>query len=453
MDDRSNTSHRWRDRGLENQLNVEKYTVFWFRRDLRIEDNAGLYAALTSGHKVLPIFIFDTEIIKKLPDNDARITIIHTALGKMSEAMKGNRCTVGMYLGTPKAVFDQLTKQYPIAKVVTNRDYEPYARDRDTAIKHLLEEKGIAFETHKDQVIFEKNEVTKDDGTPYRVYTPYSRKWIAHFTSEGLTHYPSEKKLHQLAPVDQPTLRLSDLGFTPPSIPYPTYKISERIIQEYEETRNFPALDNTSRIGAHLRFGTLSIRQMVAKAAKEENNTFLKELIWREFFMQILWHFPHTVDQSFKPKYDRIEWRNDEKEFEKWCKGETGYPFVDAGMRQLNATGFMHNRVRMLVGSFLCKHLLIDWRWGEAYFAEKLLDYEMASNVGNWQWVAGCGVDAAPYFRIFNPTDQIKKFDKQQSYIKKWVPDYNELTYPKQMVDHKFARERCLATYKAALNA
>lgn len=453
MDDRSNTSHRWRYRGLENQLSVEKYTVFWFRRDLRIEDNAGLYAALTSGQKVLPIFIFDTEIIKKLPDNDARIAIIHTALGQMTEAMKGNRCTVGMYLGTPKAVFDQLTQQYPIAKVVTNHDYEPYARDRDAAIKHLLDEKGIAFETHKDQVIFEKNEVTKDDGTPYRVYTPYSRKWIAHFTSEGIAYYPSEKELHQLAPINQPTLRLSDLGFTPPSIPYPTYKIGERIIQEYEETRNFPALDNTSRIGAHLRFGTLSIRQMVAKAAKEENNTFLKELIWREFFMQILWHFPHTVDQSFKPQYDRIEWRNDEKEFEKWCKGETGYPFVDAGMRQLNATGFMHNRVRMLVGSFLCKHLLIDWRWGEAYFAEKLLDYEMSSNVGNWQWVAGCGVDAAPYFRIFNPTDQIKKFDKQHSYIKKWVPEYNELTYPKQMVDHKFARERCLATYKAALNA
>ena len=191
---------------------------------------------------------------------------------------------------------------------------------------------------------------------------------------------------------------------------------------------------------------------MVAKAAKHENITFLKELIWREFFMQILWHFPHTVTKSFKPQYDRIVWRNNEDEFKLWCQGKTGYPLVDAGMQELNATGFMHNRVRMLVGSFLCKHLLIDWRWGEAYFAEKLHDYEMASNVGNWQWVAGCGVDAAPYFRIFNPTTQILKFDKDHTYIKKWVPEYQELTYPQPIVEHKFARERCLKVYKEALD-
>ena len=432
---------------------MENYTVFWFRRDLRIDDNAGLYAALNSGQKVLPLFIFDTGIIKKLPSKDARIELIHAALGNISDAMKENRCNVGMYLGTPKAVFESLLNEYSITKVVTNHDYEPYATQRDKEIEAYLSSQGIAFETHKDHVIFEKSEVVKDDGNPYKVYTPYSRKWLARFNAEELKHFPSEEHFDKLAAVEQPQLELSDLGFQPSSIPYPVYRFNDKIIQEYEETRNFPALDNTSKTGAHLRFGTLSIRKMVAKAAAEDNNTFLKELIWREFFMQILWHFPHTPTQSFKPQYDRIEWRNNEDDFQRWCNGQTGYPFVDAGMRELNATGFMHNRVRMLVGSFLCKHLLIDWRWGEAYFAEKLLDYEQSSNVGNWQWVAGCGVDAAPYFRIFNPTEQIKKFDKQQQYIQKWVPEYQELDYPQPIVEHKYARERCLTTYKAALNA
>ncbi len=432
---------------------MENYTVFWFRRDLRIKDNAGLYHALTSGNKVLPLFIFDTEIILKLPSKDARIEMIHAALRNITDAMKRNRCNVGMYLGQPKAVFESLITQFNITKVVTNHDYEPYASERDSAIGAMLKKKGVAFETYKDQVIFEKNEVVKDDGTPYKVYTPYSRKWLKRFEDEGISHFPSEAHLDQLAPIEQPQLSLKDLGFEPSPVPQPQYTFNATVIREYEATRNFPAVDKTSRTGAHLRFGTLSVRKMVKAAAKEENPTFLKELIWREFFMQILWHFPHTPKACFKPQYERIDWRNDENDFQRWCEGKTGYPFVDAGMRELNATGFMHNRVRMLVGSFLCKHLLIDWRWGEAYFAEKLLDYEMASNVGNWQWVAGCGVDAAPYFRIFNPTDQIKKFDKQHEYIQKWVPDYQELTYPQPIVEHKFARERCLTTYKAALNA
>ena len=432
---------------------MENYTVFWFRRDLRIEDNVGLYHALTSGNKVLPLFIFDTEIINKLPSKDARIEMIHAALRNITDAMKGNRCNVGMYLGQPKAVFESILKKFNITKVVTNHDYEPYATERDTTVGEYLQKNGVAFETYKDQVIFEKSEVVKDDGTPYKVYTPYSRKWLKRFAEEGISHYPSENHLDQLAAVEQPQLSLKDLGFEPSNIPQPKYSFNETIIMEYEETRNFPAIDKTSRTGAHLRFGTISVRKMVADSAQADNPTFLKELIWREFFMQILWHFPHTLNSSFKPKYERIEWRNNEEEFKSWCEGKTGYPFVDAGMRELNATGFMHNRVRMLVGSFLCKHLLIDWRWGEAYFAEKLLDYEMSSNVGNWQWVAGCGVDAAPYFRIFNPIDQIKKFDKQHEYIQKWVPDYQEFTYPRPIVEHKFARERCLATYKAALNA
>ena len=432
---------------------MEHYTIFWFRRDLRLDDNAGLFHALNSAHKVLPIFIFDPKILEKLANkNDARLSMIHTALVNISDAMKKNGCNVGMYHGKPEAVFEQITKKYSISKVITNRDYEPYAQDRDRIIEDLLSSKEIAFETYKDQVIFEKAEVVKDDGTPYRVYTPFSRKWLAKMNVEGIPEFPSENYLEELAPVIQPQLTLNEIGFELSSIPYPDFEFNEEIIANYEATRNFPALDQTSRTGSHLRFGTLSVRKMAIASDNDENNTFLKELIWREFFMQILWHFPHSATTCFKPQYENIDWRNNEEEFKKWCTGTTGYPFIDAGMRELNATGFMHNRVRMLVGSFLCKHLLIDWRWGEAYFAEKLLDYEMSSNVGNWQWVAGCGVDAAPYFRIFNPIEQIKKFDKQLEYIEKWVPDFQELTYPQPIVDHKFARERCLTTYKSALN-
>lgn len=432
---------------------MEQYTIFWFRRDLRIDDNAGLYHALTSGYKVLPIFIFDTEILDKLPSKmDARLAMIHTALEKITDAMKENRCNVGMYHGNPKAVFEQILEKYSVAKVITNHDYEPYAQQRDEEIKQLLQSRNVLFESYKDQVIFEKAEVVKDDGTPYKVYTPYSKKWLARMEVEGISSFPSEKYTQNFAPILQPQLQLSDLGFENTSISFPKYQFNEAIIRNYEATRNYPALDQTSRTGSHLRFGTLSVRKMAVEANREENITFLKELIWREFFMQILWHFPQTQKKCFKPQYEQIEWRNNEEEFKKWCSGNTGYPFVDAGMRELNATGFMHNRVRMLVGSFLCKHLLIDWRWGEAYFAEKLLDYEMSSNVGNWQWVAGCGVDAAPYFRIFNPIEQIKKFDKQLQYIEKWVPNFQEITYPKPIVDHKLARERCLSTYKAALN-
>jgi len=432
---------------------LEKHTLFWFRRDLRIEDNHGLYMALSGKNKVIPIFIFDSNILEKLPKQDARVEFILSALGAIDIAMKRNRCNVGIYHGTPKAVLEKLLDKWSIEKVVCNEDYEPYASQRDREIKDFLEKKNIGFEQYKDQVIFAKDEVVKDDGTPYKIYTPYSRKWISHFESLAVKHFPSEELLGRCYnEKDLPTSSLSNLGFSKSSVPQPKHVFNDTLIDEYEATRNFPYLDKTSRIGTALRFGTLSVRKAVLQAAARSNSTFLKELIWREFFMQILWHFPHTQKNSFKPQYDRIEWRNDENDFKKWCAGETGYPLVDAGMRELNETGFMHNRVRMLVGSFLCKHLLIDWRWGEAYFAEKLLDYEMSSNVGNWQWVAGCGVDAAPYFRIFNPTEQVKKFDKELRYIKKWVSNFQDLDYPQPIVDHKMARERCLNTFKAALN-
>ena len=427
------------------------FSVFWFRRDLRLEDNLGLNAALLSGLKVIPIFIFDTEIINKLEKNDLRIKMIHAALVKLNDAMLGNRCNVGMYLGNPKAVFESLLKKYKIKSVFTNRDYEPYATKRDSLVKSFLEKKNVTFSSFKDQVIFEKDEVVKDDGNPYKVYTPYSRKWIEKLYSKGIETCNSEIKLNSLAKIALPYLSLKEIGLDEKPFDIPEFNIDYKRIEKYEETRNFPHLNSTSRIGAHLRFGFISIRKLVEKALKNSNKTYLKELIWREFFMQILWHFPYTQEKSFKPKYDNIRWLNNNDEFKKWCDGNTGYPLVDAGMRELNHSGFMHNRVRMLVGSFLCKHLLIDWRWGERYFAKKLLDYEMSSNVGNWQWVAGCGVDASPYFRIFNPKEQIKKFDKDFRYIKKWVPDFQSSFYPKEIIDHKFARNRCLETFKSAV--
>ena len=428
--------------------------IFWFRRDLRLDDNVGFYEALRGENPVLPIFIFDPEILDKLPEDDARVTFIFETLQKMRNTLQDERdSSIAMFYGKPIDIYKQLIKDNDIASVYTNHDYEPYAKERDSEIEELLSKKNINFKTYKDQVIFEKDEVVKGDGDPYVVYTPYMKTWKEKFKTIELEIFYTNSYLDNLVKNTRlPNLSLSDIGFKKSKQEIADYEVTPTLIQDYEKTRNFPAKDATSRLGPHLRFGTVSVRKMMKKAIAEKNEIFWQELIWREFFMQILWHFPKTVEESFKSKYDRIEWRNNESEFKKWCEGKTGYPLVDAGMRQLNETGFMHNRVRMLVGSFLCKHLLIDWRWGEAYFAEKLHDYEMSSNVGNWQWVAGSGVDAAPYFRIFNPTTQIDKFDKDLKYIKQWVPEFQELTYPDKMVDHKEARERCLKTYKEALN-
>lgn len=435
-----------------NQM-AQKINLFWFRRDLRLDDNVGFFNVLKSKNPVLPIFIFDSEILDKLPKDDARVSFIYENLQKMRDVLEDNFSSgMAIFNGNPKAIFEKISEKYTIESIFTNHDYEPYATKRDHEIAKFLQEKNIEFHTFKDQVIFEKNEIVKKDGTPYVVYTPFMKAWKEKFKTIELTIYESEKLLNNLVKnIDFPNLTLSEIGFTSSIQKVLPFTVSSKLIQEYEETRNFPEKDSTSRLGPHLRFGTVSIRKMIQKAIAEENEIFWQELIWREFFMQILWHFPHTSSQSFKPKYDRILWRNNKEEFKSWCEGKTGYPLVDAGMHQLNETGFMHNRVRMLVGSFLCKHLLIDWRWGEAYFAEKLHDYEMASNVGNWQWVAGSGVDASPYFRIFNPTSQIEKFDKKLHYIKKWVPDFQEFTYPKPIVEHTFARERCLKTFKEAV--
>lgn len=433
---------------------IQPVNIFWFRRDLRLEDNTGFFEALKGDLPILPIFIFDKDILDELPKEDARVTFIFSTVQNIRAKLKEKHSSgIALFHDRPIEVFKQLLDNFIIQNVYTNHDYEPYAIQRDLEIKSFLASKSIAFHSYKDQVIFEKDEIVKSNGEPYVVYTPYMKAWKAKFKAIGLQSYNTKNLLNNLIKDKNLTdLSLSDIGFKPSNQHILEYRLSPTLIEDYEAYRNFPAKDATSRLGPYLRFGTVSIRNVVNKAIAENNEVFWQQLIWREFFMQILWHFPHTKDQSFKPKYDRLEWRNNEDEFKAWCEGKTGYPLVDAGMRQLNETGFMHNRVRMLVGSFLCKHLLIDWRWGEAYFAEKLHDYEMASNVGNWQWVAGCGVDAAPYFRIFNPTTQIEKFDKQQEYIKTWVPEYQELTYPQPIVEHSFARERCLKVYKLALD-
>ena len=426
--------------------------IFWFRRDLRLDDNHALFKALKSGYDVLPIFIFDSNITNKLNQNDHRLNYINNVLDGLNKRLSENKKKIYIYKGDPIEIISKLIIKLKIKEIYLNKDYEPYAIDRDDKIEKLCVANNVSYNSFKDHVIFEEDQIVKKDGTPYVVYTPYSRKWIEKFQSNQLDSYPSELNLGGF--VDSDKIREVNylMDFEKNIISPKTYNLNNDLIDKYEETRNFPALDSTSRIGVNLRFGTVSTRKIVKTSSERSNNTFLKELIWREFFIQILWHFPHTTEKSFKDKYERIEWRNNMDDFKLWCDGKTGYPIVDAGMNQLNKTGFMHNRLRMVVGSFLCKHLLIDWRLGEKYFADKLFDYEQASNVGNWQWVAGCGVDAAPYFRIFNPEEQQKKFDKELQFIKKWIPNYDKDNYINKIVDHKFARERCLNTYKKALN-
>ncbi|MEO8770264.1 MAG: deoxyribodipyrimidine photo-lyase [Ferruginibacter sp.] len=427
--------------------------IFWFRRDLRLDDNAGLYQALKNGIPVIPIFIFDDSILDKLDNKqDARVEFIHDAILAMQEKIEKLGSSLEVFHGSPLEVFTKLISKYRIGTVFTNHDYETYAISRDAKIEKLLKEKDIAFRSFKDQVIFEKDEVIKDNGEPYTVFTPYSRKWKAALKPFFFKAYPVKKyfkNFYQQAPKKIPSLK--QIGFKKTGRKFPSANADAELIKHYSEQRNFPGIKGTSRLGVHLRFGTISIRQLASKA-QSLSETYLNELIWRDFYHMITWHFQYVGNgKSFKPAYDHIEWRNDNGEFEKWCTGQTGYPIVDAGMRELNETGFMHNRVRMIVASFLCKHLLLDWRLGEAYFAEKLLDFDFAANNGGWQWASGSGCDAAPYFRIFNPYLQTKRFDPDFSYIKKWVPEFQEFTYPKPIVDHEFARKRCLETYAKAL--
>ena len=442
-------------------------TIFWFRRDLRLEDNAGFYRALKNEKNVLPLFIFDREILDKLENKkDARVGYIHNEITRLQEELKILGSTMLVRYGSPIKIWKTLLKKYTINAVYTNHDYEPYAKKRDTEVATLLSKNAIPFKTYKDHVIFEKEEVVKGDGNPYVVFTPYSKIWKNKLNSRlvkntvdkssskisyFLKPYPNKKYFKNLFQTkSEKIISLKEMGFEPDHQVIPERSVPRKIIKKYDETRNFPSINGTSRLGLHFRFGTISIRDKALKASRL-NETFLNELVWRDFYSMILDHFPHVANGPFREKYKFIEWRNNEKEFKAWCEGKTGYPIVDAGMRELNATGFMHNRVRMITASFLTKHLLINWQWGEAYFAQKLLDFDLASNNGGWQWAAGTGTDAAPYFRIFNPYTQADKFDKKKEYIKAWVPEFGTDKYIEAIVDHKEARERCLRIYKEGL--
>jgi deoxyribodipyrimidine photo-lyase len=426
--------------------------IFWFRRDLRLYDNAGLFHALKEGKPVLPVFIFDRNILDGLEDKaDRRVEFIHGALLDMQQQLLKLGSSLDTRYGKPLDIFSALLNEYEIGKVFTNHDYEPYAKERDNKVEQLLKANGISFYTYKDQVLLEKDEVLRDDGKPYSIFTPYSKKWKAVLTEFHVTSYSNKKYFpHFYKQPERTIIPLSAMNFKPLGQPFPGKEWQGAIIRNYKEQRDIPSIQGTSRLSVHLRFGTISIRVLAGEAGAL-NETFLDELVWRDFYQMILWHFPRVLGHSFKPAYDRINWRNNETEFDAWCKGQTGYPIVDAGMRELNETGFMHNRVRMITAGFLTKHLLIDWRWGEAYFAEKLLDFDLAANNGGWQWAAGSGCDAAPYFRIFNPYLQTKKFDPELKYIRQWVPEFEEPSYPNPIVEHEFAVKRCLETYSAAL--
>ena len=436
---------------IVKKIDENRYVIHWFRRDLRLEDNVALHFALKSGLIVIPLFIFDTDIINKLSyKKDARVSFIYQQLKRINQELnKLHHSCLIVLKGKPIEIFEQLINKYNIEAVYTNNDYEPYAIKRDKYVELFLINQGIEFKSYKDQVIFERNDIIKLDGNPYTIFTPYKNKWFEKFSVSNLQNYSTSTFKDSFLKIDNPNIpSLKELGFEENTIDFPTIIEDTDIIKAYKTTRDYPSID-TTRIGIHLRFGTISIRKIISLAFNN-SDVWLSELIWREFFMQILYHFPFVENSSFKSKYNNIEWRNNEKEFDLWCQGKTGYPLVDAGMRELNATGFMHNRVRMITANFLCKHLLIDWRWGEAYFAEKLLDYELASNNGNWQWAAGTGCDAAPYFRIFNPTIQLSKFDKENIYIRKWL-DEKDLNDTNPIVEHRFATERCLKAYKKAL--
>lgn len=428
-----------------------KRSLFWFRRDLRLEDNAGLYHALKKGNPVLPLFIFDKEILEKLPSRDARVLFIHQEISRLKKELEAMGSTLLVKYGKPLDVHKEIFETFAPTAVFTNRDYEPYAQQRDKEIYNFYKEKDVPFKGYKDHVLLEKNEVLKDDGDPYVVFTPYMKTFKSVLTDFHLKPYPNKKytsAYEQRKPL--PNLSLKELGFEEFDFDFPSREIDKSIIKDYHKTRDIPSVKGTTRLSLHLRFGTISIRNL-AKVAQQTNEKYFNELIWRDFYQSILYHFPKSLDDAFKRKYDEIKWENNEAHFKAWCAGKTGYPLVDAGMRELNETGFMHNRIRMLVASFLTKHLLIDWRWGETYFAEKLLDYEAASNVGGWQWAAGSGVDAAPYFRIFNPTLQLDKFDKDKKYVKQWVKEFGTDEYPEPIVEHKKARERALDRYKEAV--
>ncbi len=465
--------------------------LVWFRRDLRLADHAALYAALKAAGRVHCAFVFDTAILDALPDRaDRRVEFIWESVAELKAELERRGATLHVRHGLAQDEIPRLAQALRVAAVFANHDYEPAAVARDAVVNDALEDLGIAFETRKDQVVFEKAEVLSLAGTPFSVFTPYKNAWIKKLTPFYLQAYPTEKYLDRLArgPA-QPLPGLEAMGFArtnlrtlgiPAGMSGATklYANFKKRLDEYHERRDFPAVKGPSYLSVHLRFGTISIRKLAREAqyaGSRGAQVWLSELIWRDFYFQILHHHPRVVGHAFKPEYDALAFPNDPALFAAWCEARTGYPLVDAAMRQLNQTGYMHNRLRMVVASFLVKDLLIDWRWGERYFADHLNDFDLSANNGGWQWAASTGCDAQPYFRIFNPVTQSQKFDPAGKFIRKYFPELAgcddkaihapwTLTaeaqasagvllgrdYPLPVVDHARQRERALTLYGKA---
>jgi deoxyribodipyrimidine photo-lyase len=444
-----------------------KIAVHWFRCDLRLSDNVGLHAAVKAADEVVPIFIFDPKILKA-PDVSANqvgfmIECLHS-LEKNVEAAGGKMIfRHGEVLDEMKSVL----KETGAHALYYNRDYEPYARERDAAVEKMARALGVEVHSFADNVVHEPGEVLKDDGKPYGVFTPFSKAWRARGKPAVLpaVKFPACREGKKPQGLELPSAEKLGLKVEIKLPPTGERAARDRLkefvagdVLHYRENRDFPARMGTSRLSPHLRLGTISPRTALAAAEdaggknparKNSSDVFVNELIWREFYKHILWHFPHVAKGCFRPQYDDLEWENDDKKFAAWCEGRTGYPLVDAGMRQLNTTGWMHNRVRMVTAMFLTKDLLISWQWGERYFMQKLLDADLAANNGGWQWSAGTGTDAQPWFRIFNPTTQAEKFDPEGRYIHQYVEEVDTRNYPAPIVDHAQQRVKALALFKA----
>jgi deoxyribodipyrimidine photo-lyase len=423
-------------------------SLVWFRRDLRLADHAALYQALRDGGPVWCVFVFDRDILDLLPSpQDRRVAFIHAALSELTQALQAKGGGLIVRHGSARSIIPQLAAELDAESVFINHDYEPAALERDAAVERSLQQQGRRLLSFKDQVIFERSEVLTGQGKPYSVFTPYKKAWLAKLEAFYLKPYPVERYLHALAPFDhhwhQPLPALAALGFEPSDLQQIGYRTgvsgAEHLLQDflaridsYRLQRDFPAVKGPSYLSPHLRFGTLSIRRVAALALERTRGadsegaaTWLSELIWREFYAQILHHHPHVVGHAFRPEYDRLQFEDRPQWLQAWKQGMTGYPLVDAAMRQLSSTGYMHNRLRMVTASFLVKDLQIDWRHGEQHFADLLIDFDLSSNNGGWQWAASTGCDAQPWFRIFNPVTQSERFDPQGRFIRRYVPELN----------------------------
>ena len=472
-------------------------SLVWFRRDLRDFDHAALCAALRDSEAVYCAFVFDREILDRLSARaDRRVEFIHGSVIELDASLRARGGALLVRHAVARDVIPRLAAELGADAVFANHDYEPAAIDRDAAVGRALTAQGCAFHTYKDQVIFERSEILTQAGTPFTVFTPYRNAWLKALTPAQLAPHPVEAHMHALAAppaaLQHGMPSLESIGFERTNLsnldiaPGMTggdrrFADFQRRIDRYRDARDFPGIKGPSYMSIDLRFGTVSIRQLAAyaharslHAGGEGAATWLSELIWREFYAQILWHNPHVADGAFKPAYNALAFRNDKRQFAAWCNGATGYPIIDAAMRQINQTGYMHNRLRMIVASFLVKDLLIDWRWGERYFADHLNDFDLASNNGGWQWAASTGCDAQPYFRMFNPVAQSERFDGGGDFIRRYLPELEALRddeihapwllptavqkargveigrdYPAPIVDHARARSDALALFKA----